>query len=199
MTQKPQHGLVKTENAVLLMVIGLAVGFIAGIVFSAYRSTGALPSFSATTTSKTTPLNAEQSETLATLLQQTKDKPRDFDAWAHLGHFYFDTGRPDKAVEAYTVALEIDNQRPDIWTDLGVMYRRLKKPEKSIECFDRALAINPGHEVALFNKGIVLMHDLENAEGAIEQWQKLVTINPQARTPNGLMVKEMIKEIQKGT
>ena len=197
MTQKPQHGFVKTENAVLLMVIGIAAGFVAGIIFSAYRSTGSLPSFSVTTDSKPAPINELQSETLAELIEQSNIDPGNFDTWAQLGHLYFDTGQPDKAIKAYKAALDIDDQRPDIWTDLGVMYRRIKNPKKSVECFDHALAINPNHEVALFNKGIVLMHDLQNAEGALEQWQKLVSVNPEAHTPSGLMVKEMIEEIKK--
>ena len=197
MTQKPQHGFVKTENAVLLLVIGIAAGFVAGIIFSAYRSTGALPSFPVTKDSKPAPLSELQSETLAELIKQSINEPGNFDTWAQLGHLYFDTGQPEKAIKAYTSALDIDNQRPDIWTDLGVMYRQMKMPEKSIECFDRALAINPNHEVALFNKGIVMMHDLQNAEGALEQWRRLVAINPEAHTPSGLMVKEMIEEIKK--
>jgi tetratricopeptide (TPR) repeat protein len=66
-----------------------------------------------------------------------------------------------------------------------------------LDCFDRALALNPAHEIALFNKGIVLMHDLQNTQGALESWKQLIQINPNAHTPSGLLVKEMVTELMK--
>ena len=86
-------------------------------------------------------------------------------AWSQLGHLYFDTGQLAPAIEAYRSSLGLDSRQPDVWTDLGVMYRRNGEPQKAIECFDQALNINQHHEIALFNKGVVLMHDLERQQG----------------------------------
>jgi peroxiredoxin len=47
------------------------------------------------------------------------------------------------------------------------MYRRSGQPRKAIENFNKAIAVNPKHETAQFNKGIVLMHDLGDRDGAI--------------------------------
>jgi hypothetical protein len=41
------------------------------------------------------------------------------------------------------------------------------------------------------------MHDLQDTQGALESWQRLIEVNPDARTPNGLLVKEMVTELMK--
>ena len=142
-------------------------------------------------------LDSQQLATLDALIKQTRDNPNDSQAWIQMGHFYFDAGDHEKAIKSYETALEINDTEPDVWTDLGVMYRRSNKPQKAVDCFDRALALNPDHEIALFNKGIVLMHDLQNTQEALESWKKLIQINPNAQTPSGLLVKEMVTELMK--
>ena len=80
---------------------------------------------------------------------------------------------------------------------LGIMYRRSGQPQKAIEAFDRAIATDPKHENSRFNKGIVLMHDLNDREGAIAAWEELVEVNPNALTPNGSQpLKEMINRVR---
>ena len=74
---------------------------------------------------------------------------------------------------------------PNVLTDLGVMYRRNKQPEKAIEAFDKAISADPSHEKSRFNKGIVLMHDLNDIDGAARAWEGLVEINPNAMAPGG--------------
>jgi hypothetical protein len=43
--------------------------------------------------------------------------------------------------------------------------------------------IDPRHEISRFNKGIVLMHDLQDQKGALQAWEELVKINPIAKAP----------------
>ena len=143
-------------------------------------------------------MTQEQSQTLAALIQATQTTPDNVNAWTQLGHFYFDTAQPEKAIQAYEKSLELDGSRPDVWTDLGVMYRRNGDPTQAVKCFDRALALNARHEVALFNKGVVLMHDIKDAQGALKAWEKLVEVNPNAQTPNGQSVKSMIEQVKAG-
>ena len=82
------------------------------------------------------------------------------------------------------------------WYDLGVMYRRAGNPKRAVECFDRALSIDAGHETALFNKGVVLMHDIKDAPAALQAWEKLIQINPDAQTPDGRPVKSMVEHFR---
>ena len=142
-------------------------------------------------------MTQEQSQTLAALLQVTKTTPDNVNAWTQLGHLYFDSGQHQKAIEAYEKSLELDAKRPDVWTDLGVMYRRAGDPKKAIEKFDRALSINPQHEIARFNTGVVLMHDLNDVDGALRAWEELLQINPLAQTPGGQPVQTMVDQLKK--
>ena len=76
------------------------------------------------------------------------------------------------------------------------MYRRAGQPKEAIEAFEKAARIDPKHEIARFNKGIVLLHDLNDREGALKTWEQLVDINPAAMTPGGKPLAEMIKALR---
>ena len=112
----------------------------------------------------------------------------------NLGNAYFDTGDHEKAITAYKKALDMEPENADVWTDLGVMYRRSGNPTEAVRAFNKAIQINPRHQQSRFNKGIVLMYDLKDRKGALQAWQELVNINPEARAPNGQLVKELLKK-----
>jgi len=73
------------------------------------------------------------------------------------------------------------------------MYRKNGQPKKAIEAFETAMKIDPSHEVSLFNKGVVLMHDLDDRPGAIQAWEELLKLNPFAKTPDGQLIAGIIK------
>lgn len=198
-TSKATKGYVKTENMFLFLLLSLAVGFVAGVVFSAYRSTSipAAPTGANNTSVASAPMTRQQQDTQAALIQATQTTPDNINAWTQLGHFYFDSAQYTKAIEAYEKSLALDDQRPDVWTDLGVMYRRSNNPDQAIVSFDRALKLNQNHEVARFNKGVVLMHDKKDTQAALGEWERLLQINPQAKAPNGQPLKTMVEELKK--
>lgn len=195
-------GYIKTSNMYLIALLTLSIGFLGGVLFSSYRMASitapqGMPApqgqgMPGGAPSANVPMTKDQSETLAVLLEATKSTPDNVQAWTQLGHFYFDTGKHLKAIEAYQKSLDLDPKRPDVWTDMGVMFRRTGKPKKAIESFERALSFNAGHEVAMFNKGVVLMHDLNDREAAIASWEALVKINPNAKAPNGQLIRNMV-------
>lgn len=192
---KVLKGYVKTESLILMLIGALALGFVGGVVFSAYRlgSNTAAPS----SPEAQIPITPQQKEMIASLIRQTETNPKDVNAWTQLGHNYFDTNQPAKAIDAYEKSLALEPDRPDVWTDLGVMYRRNGDPRKAVEDFDHALSLKPDHQIALFNKGVVLMHDLNDPKGALDAWQKLLTINPDARTPGGQPIKAIVEQLKK--
>ena len=197
--EKIMEGYVKTSNLYLCILVALAFGFLGGVLFSTYKYSRnvAAKSPPSATPSGPVPMSQDQSQKLAALIQATQTTPDNVNAWTQLGHFYFDTSQHKKAIEAYEKSLALDPNRPDVWTDLGVMYRRAGSRQKAIQHFDRALSINKQHEIAMFNKGVVLMHDLNDLENALKSWEELLSINPLAQTPSGQPIQTMVDQLKK--
>ena len=135
------------------------------------------------------------SELIEDLKQQADETPESALVWERLGNAYFDSDQPALAIQAYEKSLAIAPENANVVTDMGVMYRRNDSPEKAIELFDRAIGIDPSHLMARYNKGIVLLHDIQDATGAAQAWNALVKINPTYRSPGGQLVADMVKQI----
>ena len=193
------EGFVKKETLLIVSVIMLIIGFLGGVVLTVYKSG---PSLSVQqqaqnpTKEEAQTISNEMAARIFELEKKTSASPDDLDDWIELGHLYFDSNNFDKAIWAYNKSLELDPNNADVLTDLGVMYRRIGKPEEAIKSFDKAIELNPNHEIARFNKGIVLMHDLNDIEGAVKAWEELVKLDPEAKTPSGQSVKDMIQRFK---
>jgi cytochrome c-type biogenesis protein CcmH/NrfG len=137
------------------------------------------------------------SDRIAALEQETQANPNNANTWTELGNAYFDSDQYEKAISAYKKSLEIEPNNPNIWTDMGVMYRRSGKPEEAIKAFDSAIFVDSKHEVSRMNKGIVLLHDLKDFDGAIRAWEGLLEVNPIAMAPNGISIDEMVVQLKK--
>jgi cytochrome c-type biogenesis protein CcmH/NrfG len=198
--KSPEGNFVKKETMFIVALITLVIGFLGGIFYSALQS-GPAESVQQTTSAPPPPasqqsgMTNEQAQTILTLEQEVAVNPNNADAWVQLGHVYFDTDNPPKAIRAYEKSLELRPGDPNVLTDLGVMYRRNGQPDKALESFDKAIAIDPNHQQSRFNKGIVLRYDLNDRKGAIKAWEELLKINPKAMAPNGQPVSEAIKSL----
>jgi cytochrome c-type biogenesis protein CcmH/NrfG len=104
--------------------------------------------------------------------------PKNVRAWVELGNDYFDTRQPQKAVEAYGRALELQPNDPNVLTDQGVMYRDLRQFDKALANFEKANKIDPSHVQSLFNLGVVYANDVDQPKKAIEAWTKVIQIAP---------------------
>ena len=179
--------------------VAVIVGFLGGVIFSAYTS-GVGLNASAPGPSDQTAQKQDISNKLAQEINDLEKEislhPENIEALIRLGNLYFDTEQPGKAIMAYNNALELNPGNPDVLTDLGVMYRRKGQPLEAIKAFDKASKIDPRHEASRFNKGVVLLHDLNDSEGAIRAWEELVEVNPFARVHDNELVLELIKKIK---
>jgi cytochrome c-type biogenesis protein CcmH/NrfG len=185
--QKKAGGTIKTETAMVAAALTFALGFLSGVGFTVYRTTS-LPVPAATGVQ--VPQTDKQAEMLKA---QVEKNPGDAKAWVRLGNHYFDSQQPRQAIRAYETALKLVPEQPGVLTDLGVMYRRAGKPKKAVEAFDRVIAMDPTQEVARFNKGVVLLHDLKDEAAALHTWEELLAINPVAMAPNGQSVDELVQ------
>jgi len=202
--EKSSNASVKKETMLIVAFCCLIIGFVGGIAFSVYKNVA--PTQGQAKTGMQTigmkPVQpegptAEQLKHIQHLAEQTSRNPQDNDAWTQLGNAYFDTSEYTAAIQAYKKALDIKPDDPDVWTDLGIMYRRDGMPDKAIDAFDKAIAIDPRHEPSLFNKGLVLMHDLNDSKGAIKAWEALIAINPDAIAPGGgQSIKDLLEKMK---
>jgi len=194
-TAKSSSPGVSRQNAMWLSVVMLVIGFIAGTIFGVMKAPpvpgGSSPGPQAVS-------NDPPAEMFAALETEAAQNPENPDIWARLGHAYFDASQFQKAIDAYEKSLAIAPNNPNVLTDLGVMYRRNKQPEKAVEMFDRAIAVDPEHEVSRMNKGIVLMHDLNDTPAALKAWEELLEINPLATFGDGRTLDEIIQHYREG-
>jgi cytochrome c-type biogenesis protein CcmH/NrfG len=179
--------------------VALVVGFLIGTVFTVYKSGTGVPM-------PTTPgpqpqavdqgITEEKKQEIAALEMETSANPKNVVTWIQLGNAYFDANQSEKAIQAYQKSLELDPKNANVITDMGVMYRRSGQPKKAVAAFEQARAADPKHEISLFNKGIVLLHDLNDTEGAIKAWEALLKLNPLYTTPTGQPIKEMVESFK---
>ena len=199
-TNKESAQYVRKETFWLGTLLALAVGFFGGGMFTIFKSdTGAVPA-PAQTQAQVPQTRIDQPDRMrmiAALESETAKNPLNLSAWIQLGNEYFDTDQNEKAIQAYQKALELNPADANVWTDLGIMYRRNGNPQKAIECFDKAIAADPKHEPSRLNKGIVLLHDLKDFDGAIKAWEDLLAVNPIAMAPTGRSVDEMVQQMKK--
>lgn len=191
MTHKKQDSdeYVKKSTMVMVAAFTLIIGFLGGVAMTVYQSVPGMPS----KTFQEQANAGDMDRMIKALVEETAKNPGNHEAWAQLGHSYFDSDQYEKAIGAYNKSLEISPDSADVWTDLGVMYRRNGQPKEAISSFDKAIEKNPAHETSRFNKGIVLLHDLDDQKSAVAAWQGLVKVNPLAMAPNGQTVEELIK------
>lgn len=186
---------VKKQTLVTSVVISVMVGFFLGVVFGVYKSSGRLPAGA-----EGMQADADGRERmLQVLTEKVGTNPDDFAAWVQLGNLHFDAGRPEEAIDAYEKALAIEPDNAMVLTDLGIMYRRSGNPEEAVRRFDQAIEADPALENPHYNKGVVLFHDLNDHQAAINAWETLLKVNPMAMAPNGQPVKDLVAQHRKAS
>ena len=187
---------VRKETALLIALGALALGFFGGVFFGVYKSEPTLKGgMGAGGPSPVAP--RELQDQIAGLEKEAAQNPSKAETWIELGNVYFDADQVKKSIDAYRKALDLQPNNADVWTDMGVMLRKDGRPQDAVQAFDRAIAVNPKHEISRLNKGIVLLHDLKDAPGALRAWEDLLQINPTAMAPGGMSVDQMVQGFKK--
>ncbi len=196
-------GMVHKQTLYIAVLASITFGFIAGAMYTSFKLAGdtsmapmGQPGPDPHDHPDPQEMSAETGSRILKLEQLLKENPDNVDAWTQLGHLFFDTNRFGDAIEAYEKSLALKPGDPGVLTDLGVMYRRNKNPQKAIETFDLAIAADPSFETARFNKGVVLMHDMEDMAGGILAWEGLLQVNPMAKSPNGESLSALVEKMK---
>lgn len=201
-----RNGSVSKQTLAVSVCVAVAVGFFGGVIYSSLHSDYPSPAQPQQTGGSSMPpatgqaqggLSPQQASAILSLEQRVAVNANDADAWVQLGNTYFDTHNFAKSIDAYNRYLALQPNNANVLTDLGIMYRNNGQANEAIASFDRAIAVDPKHVQAPFNKGIVLLNDLRDYQGAIAVWQKLVESNPGATSGDGMPVSQLIEEVKK--
>ena len=163
------------KNTVLFLVVAMVVGILIGIIVT--NSKKDLPASAPASPPASAPLINQQQQT-SVLEEIVAREPDNRNAWIRLGHNFFDSNQPMKAIEAYARALELNGNDPNILTDQGVMYRRVGWFNKAISNFEKASSIDKNHLQSLYNLGIVYRYDLQDFDKAVIVWEQFIAIDP---------------------
>ena len=202
----------KKEVAILAIAIalfaGFAIGATVGILYMSNREEKEIEKTAIVQKPQMAPpgapastLPARDSMELASQIQTLKEivkkDPKNLPARVELGNLYFDSDRPEEAIEAYRQYLAAKPDNPDVRTDMGIMYRRLGQFDRAIKEFRKAAQSDPKHANSRYNIGIVLLHDKEDIGGAIRAWEEYLKVDP--KSERAQRIRTQINKMKKMT
>ena len=202
-TQNTENAPRRLSLSPVTLIILLALSFVAGllagslIVQSKSPEQAAAPQQQASQPAQQN-MDPSAEQKIAALEAQAAKDPSNRSVLVELGNAYFDAGRYQQSISAYEAALAINGNDADVLTDCGVMYRATGQFDKALEKFAKAQEVQPGHATSLFNTGVVLNFDLHKHDEAVKAWKELLRLHPDAATPDGRPLEELIKQVEAG-
>jgi tetratricopeptide (TPR) repeat protein len=190
------------SDAIAFGIAGVLFGLIAGWIIGSQQAT-VRPGAAQAPVAASAPSGGATGSTRAAVLDETKVNalknvaareasnavPR-----VELGNLYFDAERYGDAITWYSEALKLTPKDVDVSTDLGVCYYYSNQPDKALEQFAHSLAIDPKHAKTLLNVGIVKAFGKQDLDGAMQAWQQVIAIAPDA--PEGQAAKRALDSLQ---
>ncbi|WP_130470853.1 tetratricopeptide repeat protein, partial [Candidatus Magnetaquicoccus inordinatus] len=83
-------------------------------------------------------------------------RPEHVEFFHLLGHLYFQSGEPQKAVIWIRKACQLRPDQPVFWQNLGIILSGLNELDEAIHCFRQVLALQPNQHEALHHLGNLL-------------------------------------------
>jgi serine/threonine protein kinase len=97
----------------------------------------------------------------------------------------------DKAIETYTLAIELNPSDYAIYNNRGAAYHASGEPQKAIDDYNKSVELNPYHFSAYNNRGAAY-EDIGNIEQAVADYRKALEIDPENK-----LAKDNLKKILK--
>lgn len=165
------------KETIIVVVLALVAGLLVGVIYSNWKKDTSETQPTQTAAPVQAPVVNHQQQ--ITMLEGIVSRePANRNAWVQLGHNFFDSNQPMKAIDAYGKALDLESNDSNILTDQGVMYRRVGWYDKAIANFEKANALDRSHQQSLYNLGVVYRYDLQDFEKAIDAWSRFIALNP---------------------
>lgn len=130
------------------------------------------------------------------LKERLQKDPKDVEALTHLGNFFQDAGKFDKAVEYYQQVLALKPKDVDVRTDMGICLREMGKPDEAIAEFRKSLESDPNHWQTWLNLAIVSLYDKHDPATAASALGRVESINP--NHPGLPALRDAIKQARGG-
>lgn len=179
------------QESLLIAVVALIVGLLGGyLVFSI--STAGKSQQAATPIPSGAGAPTDYTQRIAQAEKIVAQDPKNLNAWISLGNDYFDTEQSQKSINAYSKALEINPNNPNVLTDQGVMFRKVGWYDKAIANFEKANQLDSSHVQSLYNAGLVYAVDLKQPEKAALYWNKYLEIDPSS--PTAMQIKSLMQQ-----
>lgn len=184
------------KNNIVFGVSGLIIGLLLGILAGGKMAVGNAPATQVVQQASAPMANPGQlNARIAEAEKIVAKDPKNVQAWITLGNDYFDANNPQKSVQAYEKALELQPDNPNVLTDQGVMFRALGFYDRAIANFEKASKIDQNHIQSLFNLGIVYAVDLKQPAKARSAWEKLLARDQASEMAR--QTKEMLNQLPK--
>ncbi len=196
---KEQEKNMPKSQAYLFMAISFVAGFfLATVIMSSQEApVQKRPLGSGTSqVQQETSLDQQAMKRIAQLELELAQNPKDAEKWATLGNMYYAIPMPTESIKAYQEVIKLQPNNANVITDMGTMYRADRQFDKAIEQYDKALSIDAKHQNARFNRGVVLLFDLDRKEEAINTWKILIQQSPHRTMPNGQLLSDFVKELE---
>ncbi len=141
--------------------------------------------------------------------QVLKSSPENYTVLLDLGNTSYDLGSKymfelqqvengvkyfAKATGAYKRALEVGEPDPNIMTDLATAAMYSGQNDMAEDYFNKAIEADAEHIFAKMNYGVFLMNVKQDYAKAVEQWQEVLELKPDAGVKS--RVESMIREAQ---
>jgi tetratricopeptide (TPR) repeat protein len=193
------------KETIITAVVFFSVGFLAGYVYNAARSSNAAqPSFSANAnppqqdSSASRPADANsapvpnaasssglppghppiETATVTELEAEAAKHPRDPKALLELANYLYDQKQFDQAIVWYKKVLEVDPRNVNARTDMATSYLDVGRIEEAIREYRKSLEVDPRHGPTLYNLIIANMEGTHDLAAARAAWDELHKLNP---------------------
>lgn len=189
------------KETIITAIVFLAVGFLAGYVYNAQRSStpedhsgrgtvAAQPSEPAAASAAEPPAAGTPSglppghppvdgaATIKMLEGEAAAQPANPRPRLDLANFLYDQKRYDEAIPWYQQALDLDPKNVNARTDLGTAYFSLGRAADAVREYRKSLEVDPRHQPTLYNLALVNLEGAHDAAGARDAYARLKKLNP---------------------
>ncbi len=183
-----------TASKGTLVICSLLIGFLAGVVFTVYKSPAITSQLAETGQQASN--QPDWPQHISHLKEGIVKEPNNTEMLSQLANAYYETQDYLKSIETYLKLITLLDESTKPYQDLGVVYRRDGQFKKAIDTFEMAIAQDPENINALFNIGVVQYHDLDDEAGAKATWKKVAKVKPDFQLSTGQTLQQLLDKLK---